>query len=268
MILVVALVSILGLAQPGWTADRAAGMGPATGTAGQELSAAGAEAPRDITYPTDHPDLRWSNFPFYRLVTEGYFSDEVLAELNAGKLPVPQQSGSKNSLGLGKLIFPDTDNLYRHGTDEPKLFSRTVRDFRHGRIRAQKHADLAAWASLNNPGRNPERVQASMQETEEPVDLATTICLLIIYGTAALDDFDHIHFLDDIYDDDAELEHLTRLSRAFSKPARKWNSVSTRIAEGVFAISRRPELVVVRTCVGSDQTRHSDRNVEDASYRF
>ena len=85
------------------------------------------------------------------VVTDGHVSDQVLAQLKAGKLHVRQKPGPKNSLGLVKLIFPNEDSVYLHGTDEPELFSKTVRDFSHGCIRVQKPADLAAWALRNNP---------------------------------------------------------------------------------------------------------------------
>jgi murein L,D-transpeptidase YcbB/YkuD len=152
------------------------------------------------------------------VVTDGRVSDEVLAQLKSGKLHIRQKPGPTNSLGLVKLIFPNTDNVYLHGTDEPELFSRTVRDFSHGCIRVQKPADLAAWALRNNPGWNLERVQAAMNGTEEnvQVNLVTTIPVLIVYGTAAVDEEGQYHFFDDIYGYDAELEQA--LAKGYPYP--------------------------------------------------
>jgi L,D-transpeptidase YcbB len=142
------------------------------------------------------------------LVTDGHVSDEVLAGLKAGKLHVRQKPGPKNSLGLVKLIFPNDDDVYLHGTDEPGLFVNTVRDFSHGCIRVENPADLAAWALRNNPGWNLERVKATMNGTEEniQVNLTTRIPVLIVYGTAMVNEDGEIHFYDDIYGYDAELE--------------------------------------------------------------
>jgi L,D-transpeptidase YcbB len=142
------------------------------------------------------------------VVTDGHVSDEVLAELKAGKLHIRQKPGPKNSLGLVKLIFPNSDDVYLHGTDEPELFANTVRDFSHGCIRVQKPGDLAAWALRNNPGWTLERVQATMNGTEEnvQVNLVTTIPVLIVYGTSAVDEAGQVYFFDDIYGYDAELE--------------------------------------------------------------
>jgi L,D-transpeptidase YcbB len=146
--------------------------------------------------------------PDGKLVTDGTVSDEVLAELKAGKLHVRQKPGPKNSLGLVKLIFPNDDDVYLHGTDEPGLFVDTVRDFSHGCIRVENPADLAAWALRNNPGWNLERVKATMNGTEEniQVNLTTKIPVLIVYGTATVTEAGEVQFFDDIYGYDAELE--------------------------------------------------------------
>jgi L,D-transpeptidase YcbB len=80
-----------------------------------------------------------------QVVTDGAISDEVLAKLKSGHLRVRQKPGSTNSLGPVKLIFPNEDNVYLHGTDAPGLFSEEQRDLSHGCIRVQNPADLAAW---------------------------------------------------------------------------------------------------------------------------
>jgi murein L,D-transpeptidase YcbB/YkuD len=142
------------------------------------------------------------------VVTAGHVSDEVLAGLKSGKYRLRQKPGPKNSLGLVKMIFPNDDSVYLHGTDEPGLFSNTVRDFSHGCIRVQNPADLAAWTLRNNPGWDLERVKATMNGTEEnvQVNLVTTIPVFIVYGTAAVNEADEVFFFDDIYGYDADLE--------------------------------------------------------------
>jgi L,D-transpeptidase YcbB len=107
-----------------------------------------------------------------------------------------------------KIIFPNPDNVYLHGTDEPKLFSPDVRDFSHGCIRVDQPADLVAWVLRNNPGWDLERVKASMNGGNENLqgNLATRIPVLIEYGTAAVNEENQIRFFDDIYGYDAALE--------------------------------------------------------------
>lgn len=107
--------------------------------------------------------------PDGKVVTDGVIGDEVLAQLQAGRLRVRQKPGPTNSLGLVKLIFPNEDNVYMHGTDAPQLFSRYDRDLSHGCIRLSKPAEMAAWVLRNNPGWNLERVQATMNGTENNI---------------------------------------------------------------------------------------------------
>ncbi|MGA9979510.1 MAG: L,D-transpeptidase family protein [Candidatus Sulfotelmatobacter sp.] len=64
------------------------------------------------------------------------------------------KAGDTNSLGPVKIIFPNPDNVYLHGTDAPQLFSQDVRDFSHGCIQP---ADLVAWVLRKNPGWDLER---------------------------------------------------------------------------------------------------------------
>ena len=147
-----------------------------------------------------------------QVVTDGPISDEVLAELKAGKLHVRQKPGPDNSLGLVKLIFPNDDNVYLHGTEAPELFNREERDLSHGCIRVEKPADLAAWALRHNPGWNLERVNAMMNGTENnvTVNLEKPIPVLLVYGTVAVDENNNVFFFDDIYGYDKELDAVLK----------------------------------------------------------
>lgn len=96
------------------------------------------------------------------LVTDNQVSPEVLEGIKSFHLMVRQKPGPTNSLGLVKVIFPNPENVYLHGTDAPELFSQDVRDFSHGCIRVEKPADLVAWVLRNNPGWDLERVKATI----------------------------------------------------------------------------------------------------------
>jgi len=156
--------------------------------------------------------------PGGQVVTDGTISDEVLQQLRAGKLRIRQKPGPTNSLGLVKLIFPNDDNVYLHGTNVPELFSRTRRDLSHGCVRVEKPAELAAWALRHNPGWELERVEAAMKGTEDNVrvNLAEPLPVLIIYGTVAVDESSQVHFFQDIYGYDVELERA--LARGYPYP--------------------------------------------------
>jgi murein L,D-transpeptidase YcbB/YkuD len=142
------------------------------------------------------------------VVTDNQVSPEVLEGIRSLHLMVRQKPGDTNSLGLVKIIFPNPDNVYLHGTDAPGLFSQDVRDFSHGCIRVEKPEDLVAWVLRNNPGWDLERVRATMngEKNNLQVNLATRIPVLIVYGTATVNEENQIRFFDDIYGYDADLE--------------------------------------------------------------
>ena len=85
--------------------------------------------------------------------------DQVLA----GKLFVRQKPGEKNSLGLAKFIFPNSDSIYMHGTPAQSLFARARRDFSHGCIRLEDPAGLGEWVLRDQPEWTRERIGAAMQ---------------------------------------------------------------------------------------------------------
>jgi len=147
-----------------------------------------------------------------KVVTDGPISDEVLAQLKSGHLRVRQKPGPDNSLGLVKLIFPNEDNVYLHGTEAPQLFANEQRDLSHGCIRVEKPADLAAWALRHNPGWNLERVQAMMNGTQDnvTVNLEKPIPVLILYGTVAVDEKNNVLFFDDVYGYDKQLDEALK----------------------------------------------------------
>jgi L,D-transpeptidase YcbB len=142
-----------------------------------------------------------------KVVTDGDVSDEVLAQLRAGKLMVRQRPGPSNALGLVKMMFPNEYNVYLHSTPSQELFSRTRRDFSHGCIRVEKPAELAAWTLRNNPGWTLERVRQGMQSGKDDVtvSLVKKVPVFIVYGTALAYENGEVHFSEDIYGHDAEL---------------------------------------------------------------
>ena len=153
-----------------------------------------------------------------QVVTSGAISDEVLNQLRTGKLAVRQKPGPQNALGLVKLMFPNEYNVYLHSTPSAQLFSQSRRDFSHGCIRVEKPAELAAWALRNNPGWPLERVRAAMNGSQDnlQVNLAKPIPVLILYGTAVVDEQGIVYFFDDLYGHDASLAKV--LAKGYPYP--------------------------------------------------
>ena len=145
------------------------------------------------------------------VVAAGTVTNEVLDQLRAGKLFIRQNPGPKNSLGLVKFIFPNDYNIYMHDTPEQVFFSKSRRDFSHGCIRLERPADLAVWVLRNNPGDwNIARVRAAMNgsASNQQVNLAHPIPVLIVYATVIVTEDGTVHFYDDIYGHDGTLEKI------------------------------------------------------------
>lgn len=143
------------------------------------------------------------------VITDGPISDSVLAQLSAGKLTVRQKPGPNNSLGLVKFLFPNEYNVYLHSTPAPQLFSQSRRDFSHGCVRVEKPAELAAYL-LRNQGWTLDKVQTAMQSgaNNQQVNLTTPVPVLMLYVTAVAEEDGTVHFFDDIYGYDKQLEAI------------------------------------------------------------
>lgn len=133
-----------------------------------------------------------------------------------GNVVVREKPGPKNSLGLVKFMFPNQYDIYLHSTPAPSLFDHSRRDFSHGCIRVQKPADLAVWV-LNgqlDKDKQPwdmEKVLAAFNDESQnnrTVGLKTPIPIVIFYVTGEVEDDGEIHFFDDIYGYDADMQQV------------------------------------------------------------
>jgi murein L,D-transpeptidase YcbB/YkuD len=130
----------------------------------------------------------------------------VLASLRSGEFEIRQKPGPGNSLGMIKFVFPNNYDVYLHGTPERALFSRASRAFSHGCIRVEDPATLAAWVLKDDPSWTSERIRSAMNSNESlRVNLPKPIAVLVLYGTAIVEENGDVHFLQDIYDQDAKL---------------------------------------------------------------
>jgi L,D-transpeptidase YcbB len=150
------------------------------------------------------------------VVTSGPISDDVLAQLRAGKLMVRQKPGPKNALGLVKLMFPNQHSVYLHSTPTAALFAKSRRDFSSGCIRVEEPAKLTTWVLRNNDGWTLERVQQAMDSGRDDVTvrLAQKVPVFILYGTAIAYADGEVHFYDDLYGHDARLSKALAATRS------------------------------------------------------
>jgi L,D-transpeptidase YcbB len=139
---------------------------------------------------------------------------ENLQALADGQLRLRQQPGPDNSLGLVKFMLPNAHDVYLHSTPAAQLFREPRRTFSHGCIRLSDPAALAQWVLKGNPGEwTAARIATAMQgEDDVHVALAKPVQVLIVYGTALATEDGAVHFFDDVYGHDRQLEQLLGLA--------------------------------------------------------
>ncbi len=131
-----------------------------------------------------------------------------------GGVLVREKPGPKNSLGLIKFMFPNTYDVYLHSTPAPELFARSRRDFSHGCVRVQEPAKLAVWVLQNQQDKGDDwdmdKVNGAMQSGKDnfTVSLKKPIPIVIFYATAIVAEDGRVHFFDDIYGYDAEMQSV------------------------------------------------------------
>jgi len=134
-------------------------------------------------------------------------TNENIAALASGKLTVRQRPGDHNALGLAKFIFPNSDNVYMHGTPAQALFARTRRDFSHGCIRLEDPTKFAEWVLRDDPSWTRERIEAAMNGSKpQQVNLKEKVTVVVFYDTVHVNSENVVFFVDDIYGHDKSLD--------------------------------------------------------------
>ena len=117
-----------------------------------------------------------------------------------------QRPGPKNSLGLIKFLFPNSNSIYLHDTPSKSLFEQEKRAFSHGCIRVEKPKELANLILEDDKKWTPEKIEAAMNKGEESwYTLKNQIPVYIGYFTAWVNEKGEVHFYEDIYSRDENL---------------------------------------------------------------
>lgn len=130
-------------------------------------------------------------------------------DMEWNKENVRQRPGPKNSLGLIKFLFPNSNAIYLHDTPAKSLFNKEDRAFSHGCIRVAKPTELAMRILQNDKEWDKEKIEAAMNGGEETwYTLKNKIPVYIGYFTAWVDTNGIVHFYEDVYNRDEELADL------------------------------------------------------------
>lgn len=123
---------------------------------------------------------------------------------------VREKPGPGNSLGLIKFMFPNKLNIYLHSTPAVQLFTRSRRDFSHGCVRIQNPEQLADWVLRDQPKWDPDTIHDAMENGDDnkTVVLTHPIPVLIFYATARVAEDGKVHFFNDLYGYDADMESV------------------------------------------------------------
>ncbi len=166
-------------------------------------------------------DMKYIVFSPYWNVTRNIIKKEILPamaknknylyehnmEWNGGN--IRQKPGPKNSLGLVKFLFPNSNDIYLHDTPSKSLFNEERRAFSHGCIRVSKPKQLANLIMKDDKNWSPEKIETAMNGGKEKwYTLKNTIPVYIGYFTAWVDNEGDIHFYYDVYKRDESLASL------------------------------------------------------------
>ena len=158
------------------------------------------------------------------------------SDLEHARYSVRQRPGPKNALGLVKFLFPNEYDVYMHSTPELMLFGLARRDKSHGCVRLQ-HADQMALWVLHGDQKDPnaengwdaDKVDVAMTGdlNNRTVNLRTPLPVVIGYFTAMADENGTMHFFDDLYGYDKDMEAALAKGRPYERGEMKVNTTLT-----------------------------------------
>ena len=161
----------------------------------------------------------------------GWTNDDLIH----GRYAVRQKPGPKNSLGLVKFMFPNEYDVYMHSTPEMNLFSLARRDRSHGCIRLNDAEAMADWVLDGQGDWDHDKIHQAMfggssdgtssdtSNDNKQVGLKTPLPVTITYFTANADEDGTVHFFQDIYGYDAQLQSALAKPRPYDKAPHKIN---------------------------------------------
>ncbi|MGE0078282.1 MAG: L,D-transpeptidase family protein [Bacteroidales bacterium] len=117
------------------------------------------------------------------------------------RLFIRQKNGTSNALGLLKIDFPNSYNIYIHDTPSKRLFQFKTRNFSHGCIRLANIDRLAQYLATQYAFGKDYNIKSLISDgTTQSVYLDRPVKIYIDYITCFGDDGNNLMFYSDIYD--------------------------------------------------------------------
>ena len=178
-------------------------------------------------------------------------------DLEHSRYLVRQKPGPKNSLGLVKFMFPNEYDIYMHSTPEINLFNLARRDRSHGCVRLNDAEKMANWVlegqgdwdankiheamfgqplqgddtdagvaarqhSSSAADSGPSSTSSEVKDNKQ-VNLKTQLPVVLTYLTANADEDGTMHFFNDIYGYDKNLNDELAKPRPYDRKPVKIN---------------------------------------------
>jgi murein L,D-transpeptidase YcbB/YkuD len=116
------------------------------------------------------------------------------------RLRLRQDPGPDNALGPAKFLFPNSYDVYLHGTNKPSLFDAAERFVSSGCVRVPDPLGLAAQILKDSPDWNRARIDQAIKDgRNQGVRLDMPLPVHLIYDTAWVDETGVVQFRKDIY---------------------------------------------------------------------
>jgi L,D-transpeptidase YcbB len=116
------------------------------------------------------------------------------------RLRLRQDPGPDNALGPAKFLFPNSYDVYLHGTNKQSLFGSAERFLSSGCVRVPDPLGLAAQILKDSPDWNRARIDEAVKDgRNQGVRLDAPLPVHLIYDTAWVDETGIVQFRKDIY---------------------------------------------------------------------
>ena len=116
------------------------------------------------------------------------------------RLRLRQDPGPENALGPAKFLFPNSYDVYLHGTNKQSLFAKADRFLSSGCVRLPDPLGFAELLLKDDPNWPRAKIYAAIEtKKNRGVALAMPLPVHLVYDTAWVDETGTVQFRQDVY---------------------------------------------------------------------